>query len=85
MTTQSILSYIKGLSVKLQGRYIDAILVHREIKNVKSTYIKLRSDIEKLIYSQVLLLCQSVGIEESTPRVTDRQQHQQNLPSDCSK
>jgi len=29
-------------------------------------------------------LCQSIGIEESTPRVTNRQQHRQNLPSDSS-
>ena len=32
----------------------------------------------------VLALCQSVGIEESTPRITNRQQHRQNLPSSNS-
>ena len=30
------------------------------------------------------MLCQSVGIEESTPRVTSRQQHRQNIPSNNS-
>ena len=82
--TQKILSYIKGLSVKLQGRYVDVVHAHREIQNVKSTLNKLRSDVETFhtqTYNEVLVLCQSVGIEESTPRITNRQQHRQNLPS----
>ena len=47
----------------------------------------LRSDVEMFhthTYSGVPVLCQSVGIEESTPRITNRQQHQQNLPSSNS-
>ena len=45
--TQKILSYIKALSVKLQGRYVDVVRAHREIENVKSTLNKLRSDVER--------------------------------------
>ena len=85
--TQKILSYIKGVSVKLQGRYVDIARAHTEIENVKSTLYKLRSDVERFhtqTYNEVLVLCQSVGIEESTPRITNRQQHRQNLPSSNS-
>ena len=85
--TQKILSYIKALSVKLQGRYVDIIRAYREIENVKSTLSKLRSNVERFhtqTYNEVLVLSQSVGIDESTPRITNRQQHRQNLPSSSS-
>ena len=85
--TQKILSYIKALSVKLQGRYVDIVRAYREIENVKSTLAKLRTDVERFhaqAYNEVIVLCQSVGIEESTPRITSRQQHRQNLPSSNS-
>ena len=42
--TQKILSYIKGLSVKLQGRYVDVVRAYKNIENVKCTISKLRSD-----------------------------------------
>ena len=61
---------------------------HNNIENVKSTLAKLRSNVEsfhRIAYEEALLLCQSVGIEESTPRVTSRQQHRQNIPSDNSR
>ena len=77
MLTQKIL-YIKALSVKLQGCYVDIVRAYRKIENVKSTLSKLRSDVEKFhtqTYNEVLMPCQSVGIEESTPRITSRQQH----------
>ena len=85
VATQNVLSYIKGLSVKLQGHYVDAIRAHRDIQNVKFTLVKHRCDVERYhsqIYNEVTVLCQSVGIEESVPRVTNRQQNRQNLPSD---
>ena len=86
--TEKVLSYVKGLSVKLQGRYVDVVRAHNNIENVKSTLAKLRSNVEsfhRIAYEEALLLCQSVGIEESTPRVTSRQQHRQNIPSDNSR
>ena len=58
--TQKILSYIKALSVKLQGRYVDIVRAYREIENVKSTLNKLRSDVERFhtqTYNEVLVLC----------------------------
>ena len=45
--TQKILSYIKALSVKLQGHSVDVVCAHREIENVKSTLSKLRFDVER--------------------------------------
>ena len=45
--TQKILSYIKGLSVKLQVCYVDIVCTYRETENVKSTLAKLRSDVER--------------------------------------
>ena len=85
--TQKILLYIKAVSVKLQGRYVDIVRAYREIENVKSTLAKLRTDVERFhaqAYNEVIVLCQSIGIEESTPRITSRQQHRQNLPSSNS-
>lgn len=35
--TQKVLSYTKGLSIKLQGRYVDVVRAHREIETVRST------------------------------------------------
>jgi len=41
VATQNIITVIhKGLSVKLQGCYVDAIRAHRDIQNVKSTLNK---------------------------------------------
>ena len=69
MFTQKILSYIKALSVKLQDHYVDIVHAYREVENVKSmaTLSKLKNE--------VLVLCQSIDIEESTPRIINRQQH----------
>ena len=64
------------------------VRAHNNIENVKATLAKLRSDVEsfhRIAYEKALLLFQSVEIEESTPRVTSRQQHHQNIPSDNSR
>ena len=39
--TQNILAYTKGLSVKLQGRYVDIARAYREISNLKTTLQKI--------------------------------------------
>ena len=85
--TEKVLSYVRGLSVKLQGRYLDVVRAHKNIETVKSTLTKLRVDIENFhrkAYGEAILVCQTVGIEEATPRVTSRQQHRQNIPADNS-
>ena len=48
---------------------------------------KPRVDIESFhrkAYGEAVLVCQSVGIEEATPRVTSRRQHCQNILADNS-
>ena len=79
------MSYVRGLSVKLQGRYLDVVRAHKNIETVKSTLTKLRiENFHRKAYGEAILVCQSVGIEEATPRVTSRQQHRQNIPADNS-
>ena len=36
-TSQKVLSYTKGLSIKLQGRYVDVVRAYRDIELVKKT------------------------------------------------
>ena len=83
--SQKILAYTKGLSVKLQGRYVDVVQAHRDIESVKAVISGVRSrvdDFHSQVYEQVLTLSQSVNIAESAPRLASRQQHRQNIPSD---
>ena len=37
VATHCVLAYTKGLSVKLQGRYVDVARAHREVETVKAT------------------------------------------------
>ena len=86
--TQKILSYTKGLSVKLQGRYVDVVRAHRDIEAVITTIKGARSRVDTfhaLVYDQVLLLSQSIDVEETVPRLASRQQHRQNIPADNSR
>ena len=74
--------YTKGLSVKLQGRYVDIARAHREISNLKTTLQKIRSNVNPFYtrtYDQNMTIAQSVGVEESMPRLASRQQHRQNI------
>ena len=53
--TEKILAYTKGLSIKLQGRYIDAVRAHSDIESVKSTLSRCRSqvdDFHKRLYEE---------------------------------
>ena len=44
--TEKVLAYPKGLSIKLQGRYIDAVRAHSDIESVKSTLSRCRSQVD---------------------------------------
>ena len=82
--TQRILAYTRGLSVKLQGRYIDAVCAHTDIESVKSVLKGCRSrvdDFHQRLYEEAVRLGATVGIEESMPRLAGRQQHRQNIPA----
>ena len=82
--SQKILAYTKGLSVKLQGRYMDVAQAHRDIECVKTAIngVRLRVDeFHSQVYQEVLVLSESVDVE-SAPRRAGRQQHRSNAPSD---
>ena len=67
--SQKILAYTKGLSVKLQGRYVDVVRAHRDIESVKAVISGVRSrvdDFHSQVYEQVLTLSQSVNIAVCT-------------------
>ena len=86
--TQRILAYTRGLSVKLQGRYIDAVRAHTDIESVKSVLKGSRSrvdDFHERLYDDTVQLGANVGVEESVPRLPGRQQHRHNNPATNSK
>ena len=83
--SQKILAYTKGLSVKLQGRYVDVVRAYQDIESVKKVTRGVRSkvdDFHSQMYQDVLTLSESVGVTESAPRQASRQQHRSNAPSD---
>ena len=83
--SQKVLAYTKGLSVKLQGRYVDVVRAHQDIESVKTTLKGVRSRVDDFhgqVYEQVLVLRQSIDVVEVAPRQANRQQHRQNIPSD---
>ena len=80
--TQNVLAYTKGLSVKLQGQYVDITHAHHEISNLKTTLQNIRSNVNNFharIYSEAIMIAYSVGVDESMPRLASRQQHRQNI------
>ena len=83
--TQKVLAYTKGLSVKLQGRYVDVVRAYKNVESVRTTLRGVWSrvdDFHTRVYKQVLQLGQSIDVMESAPRQASRQQHRQNIPSD---
>ena len=84
MLTQKILAYTKGLSIKLQGRYVHVVRAHQDIESVKSALKRARSVVDVFhdsVYDEVLHLSECVGVQESSPRLASRQQHRSNIPS----
>ena len=84
VTTQKILAYTKGLSIKLQARYIDAVRAHSDIESVKSILRRCRSevlDFHQRVYEEAVQLGTTVDVEQSAPRLAGRQQHRHNVPA----
>ena len=81
-TTQNVLAYTKGLSVKLQGQYVNVTRAHHEINNLKAALQNIRSSMDNFharIYSEAMANACSVGVEESMPHLAGRQQHHHNI------
>ena len=84
MVTKEVLGYTKALSVKLQGRYVDVVRAHEQIKLVKSTLTNARDNIDGFhsrVYAKALQVASKVQVQESIPRTTGRQQHRSNVPA----
>ena len=83
--TQAVLGSSKGLSIKLQGKYVVVACAHRDIELVKSTLLNARRNVEsfhKSIYGDAKQVAATVGIDESAPRLASRQQHCTNNHAD---
>ena len=83
--SHNVLSYTKGLSVKLQGRYVDVVRAHNDVEGVKSTIKEARCKVDiwhARIYSEAIALAESVGVTESCPRKSCIQLHRANPPAD---
>ena len=81
--TQKVVAYTKGLSIKLQGRYVDVVHAYKDIESLRTTFRKVWSrvaDFHTRVYKQVLQHGQSIDVMESAPRQASRQQHCQNIP-----
>lgn len=83
--TQKILAYTRGLSVKLQGGYVDVTRAHKDIESVKVALKGARSQVDILhehAFEEAVRLGTMVGTEESSPHLAGRQQHRRNIPAD---
>ena len=81
---KDVLAYTKALSVKLQGRYVDVVSAYNQISFVKTTLQSARDDVDTVharIYKTALEIATKVGVDESMPRTSRRQQHRANVPS----
>ena len=82
--TQRVLAYTKGLSVKLQDRYVDVAYAHQQREGVKDVLKSTRAGVDSfhdLVYKEALELASSVNVNESIPRFASREQHRQNTPA----
>ena len=83
--SHNVLSYTKGLSVKLQGRYVDVVRAHNDVEAVKSAIKEAQSKVDRLhakICREAIALAESVGVTESCPRISSVQLHRADPPAD---
>ena len=55
--TQKVLGYTKGLSIKLQGRYVDMARAHKDIKSVKNIVKQKRSEVDSFHAEIMRITC----------------------------
>ncbi|KAL5502237.1 hypothetical protein EMCRGX_G008978 [Ephydatia muelleri] len=75
----------EGLSVKLQGRYVDVVRAHNDVEVVKSAIKEAQSKVDRLhakINRKAIAVAESVGVTESCPRISPVQLHCANPPAD---
>ena len=82
IVTREVLLITKGLSIKLQGTYVDTVRAYREVSLVKrhneENWQKV-DEFHQCIYNTALTLADKVGIVEDMPRIIQgKQQHGAN-------
>ena len=85
LTAYQLLSHLEGITVKLQSSSLDFIEAHDMIKEVKGVYAELRSTIDlhfHKFYEHAVRMAASVNVIPTMPRVTGKQCHRVNAPSD---
>ena len=82
--TKNVLAYIKGLSVKLQGKWQDIARAYKDIKLVKESLSKARGSVDSFHrnwYEESCLLGLKVNVLPSVPRTNNRQTQRTNTPA----
>ena len=71
-----------GITKKLQGRSIDVVKAFNEVESVVNDLGAVRSNIDSefdTIYNQAMRTAQRTNVTRSTPRMAQRQMHQDNI------
>ena len=71
-----------GITKKLQGRSIDVVKAFNEVESVVNDLGAVRSNIDSefdTIYNQAMRTAQRTNVTRSTPRMAQRQIHQDNI------
>ena len=87
LVVYKMLSYLSGITLKLQGRSTDILQAFSDVEEVKNIYSDLRSKVNRefhQIYQQAKRMASVVGEEPSRPRLTGRQAHRSNIPTDAA-
>jgi hypothetical protein len=85
LVTYKTLSFLQGITIKLQGASLDILEAFSDVEDVKNVFKSLRKDPEaefKKIYEHAIRMADSVNVEPSKPRTAGRQQHRCNAPTD---
>ena len=83
--TMRLLSVLRGITVKLQSCYRDILMAHELVSDVHLELHLLKLNCEEEFhkwYTEITGLGTSLNIAVSMPRITQRQVHRANVPSD---
>lgn len=84
VTVYFLLSHMDGISIKLQSSSADIFDAYEMVEDIISTYEKIRTEITQHFhagYLQASRLSSKLGVEETMPRIANRQIHRANSPS----
>ena len=82
LTVYQYLSYLAGITVKLQKTTLDIVEAHEMITEVAKVYQQERNNVNSSfapIYAQSVRMAEKVGRTIGMPRIASRQQHRSNV------